>query len=470
MDKDKKKYIVLVVEDNDGDFLLVEDYLQDVILSPDILRAESFIKARDILTAQTNNINALLLDLSLPDNKGEDLIKDVLAISGHTPIVILTGYADEAFAIKSLSMGASDYLLKDDLNATILYKSIVYAIERKKNEVSLKESEQRYADLFHLSPQPMWVYDINTLAFLNVNRAACDHYGYTPEEFLSMTIKEIRAKEEMPFLEKTLSTRDPQNSFKGTFRHKKKNGESISVEVKSDNLYYNGKNARLVLINDITDKKKAQEELLTIAHQVEDRERTRISINIHDGLQQTLVSSFMHFESVRGTIADSIDQMYAERFLKGVSILNEGIEQARTIAHELMPQRIEEDGYVEALARLLTQNEGSVQFTFNENLEGRKLPQNIALILFRISQEAISNILKHAQATEATINVEISDGLINLTVIDNGVGFDTGNMAANHSMFGLRAIESRINSLGGRFAVESSKGRGTSMSISVPVN
>ena len=468
MAKDRKKLIVLVVEDNDGDYFLVEDFLQDMILSPQIHRAISFKEARSFLSESKNQVHAILLDLSLPDKTGELLIKEILAISKGLPLIILTGFAGEGFAIKSLALGASDYLLKDDLNATILYKSIIYSIERAKNQVSLKESELRYAELFHLSPQPMWVYDIHTLRFIQVNKAACDHYGYTSEEFLSMTIRDIRPLEEVPLLEKTVLRRDVLLPYKGVFRHIKKNGEVITVEIKSDILTHNGNNVRLVLVNDISEKKKAQEELLTIAHQVEDRERTRISIDLHDGLQQTLVTSYMHFESIKSAL-NLLNPETSERFTKGMKVLNEGIEQVRTIAHELMPPKIEKEGYVAAITQLLNQIEGSIQFKFVQNLGGKPLPPNISLILFRISQEAINNIIKHSKASRATMALEMEGNIVRLSVVDNGKGFSIDHLADDHSIFGLRAIGSRIHSLGGVFELHSEIGRGTSLTIEIPI-
>jgi len=468
MAKDKKKLIVLVVEDNDGDYFLVEDFLQDMILAPEIHRAVNFKEARSFLSEDHHEVHAILLDLSLPDKTGEQLLREILAISKGIPLIILTGFSGEGFAIKSLALGASDYLLKDDLNATILYKSIVYSIERAKNQISLKESELRYAELFHLSPQPMWVYDIHTLKFMQVNKAACDHYGYTTDEFLAMTIKDIRPPEEVPMLERTVLRRDVLLPYKGVFRHTKKNGDVITVEIKSDILTHNGNNVRLVLVNDISDKKKAQEELLTIAHQVEDRERTRISMDLHDGLQQTLVTSFMHFESIKSAL-DQLDGETSERFIKGMEVLNEGIEQVRTIAHELMPAKIEKEGYVAAITQLLDQTEGSIQFKFVQNLGGNTLPPNISLILFRISQEAINNIIKHSRATMATMALELEGSIVRLSVVDNGVGFSIDNLAKDHSIFGLKAIGSRIHSLGGLFELDSEIGRGTSLTIEIPI-
>lgn len=83
----------------------------------------------------------------------------------------MTTYSDAAFALKSLSLGISDYLFKDELNATTLYKSITYNIERHKNLNRLRRTEQRYTELFQLSPQPMYIFEEDSLRFLQVNEA-----------------------------------------------------------------------------------------------------------------------------------------------------------------------------------------------------------------------------------------------------------------------------------------------------------
>lgn len=256
MRKDKNTYRILVAEDNPGDFFLVEEYLDETILAPEITHVESYFEIEQQLKHGKNNFDIILLDLTLNDKKGEELINDVLKISKSIPTIILTGYTDVNFATKSLAMGASDYLIKDDLNATTLHKSIVYTIERNKTLAKIKESEQRYADLFHLSPQPMWVYSLDTLRFLDVNDSAIKHYGYTEEEFLSMTIKDIRPKEEVPKLEQVLkkSYNKERFFFQGVYKHQKKNNEIIDVDIRSNIIDYNGQKAELILVNDITER------------------------------------------------------------------------------------------------------------------------------------------------------------------------------------------------------------------------
>ena len=208
MIKDKKAYHILVIEDNPGDYLLVEEFLTEYIYQPDICKATSFKQALKELSNPDNFFDIVLMDLTLPDMGGEELINEMTQFLPNYPVLILTGYADIEFSILSIARGISDYLLKDDLNAAMLYKSIIYAIERKKNIELIKDSEKRYSDLFHLSPQPMWLFDPETLKFVQVNKAAVEHYGYTEKEFLNMTIMEIRPEDQILKTQKALDRRE----------------------------------------------------------------------------------------------------------------------------------------------------------------------------------------------------------------------------------------------------------------------
>ncbi|WP_375579840.1 response regulator [Marivirga tractuosa] len=256
----ESRYNVLIVEDNLGDFVLFEDYLEETNLVQKLFRAEDFHSAKQILNENNREIDIIFLDLSLPDKKGESLIKEIQLFSQNQPIIILTGYSDADFAVKSLALGASDYLLKDVLNSTVLHKSIIYNIERNKILVNLRKSEQRYSDLFHFSPLPMWVFDRETLKFLDVNDAAIEHYGYSYEEFLQMDITQIRPKEEkeMESLNKSLNIvkKPHHNLFHGEFCHIKKNGQKITVEIRSNGFNYKGRPAEIILVNDVTDRNR----------------------------------------------------------------------------------------------------------------------------------------------------------------------------------------------------------------------
>ncbi len=256
MIKDKKLYNILVIEDNPGDFLLITDYIEEQISNPAISHTINFKETKQILETAKNVFDVVLLDLSLPDNNGEQLVEDILMLCKDMPVIILTGYTDVDFSINSISKGIADYLLKDELNADALYKSIIYCIERLKKNIELSESEKRYSELFHLSPLPMWVYNIESLEFLDVNEAAQKHYGYAEVEFLKMSIRDIRPVEDIPHFEQqfNLMHQNPFQYISGIFRHIKKNGDVIIVEIQSNYISYKGKDARVVLVNDITQR------------------------------------------------------------------------------------------------------------------------------------------------------------------------------------------------------------------------
>jgi PAS domain S-box-containing protein len=245
-------YKVLIIEDNPGDVALVENFLKESIASPLTTHAKNFKKAKEVLLSTCVAFDVILLDLSLPDKNGEQLICEIIEISLNAPIIVLTGHSDFAFSVKSLSLGISDYLLKDELTPMSLYKSIAYSIGRKKAALAQDESEKRYSDLFHLSPLPAWVVAQGTSQFLDVNTAAIVHYGYTRDEFLSMPLSSLSPVAVFP--QQAAGGGDACLTAKNIFEHQKKDGGLICVELEVANLQLNGVAARLVIATDITSK------------------------------------------------------------------------------------------------------------------------------------------------------------------------------------------------------------------------
>jgi len=254
--KNVLSYQVLVIEDNLGDFTLVEEFLSDQPEVFTLLNAKSFNEAAIILAAGIQKFDMILLDLSLPDKNGLELIDEMVVLSTDVPVIVLTGYTDTRFGMKSLSLGISDYLLKDDLTAVMLYKSIVYSLERKRYTMALAESERNYSELFHLSPLPMWVANLDTLQFLDVNEATIVHYGFSREELLNMTLKDIRPENEIPQMEQVIAA-DKQAQGTHSARlliHKKRSGELRNVEIQTAPIVYKGIRSRIVIANDVTER------------------------------------------------------------------------------------------------------------------------------------------------------------------------------------------------------------------------
>lgn len=255
MNKDSLPLKILVIEDNPGDFILVEDYLLEKFDAIKISSSTSFENAKTHFSPKCD-ADVILLDLVLPDLHGDILVENIQKICAGIPIIVLTGYTDIALARDLLSKGVSDFLIKDEITPEILYKTIVYAFERKIFLSGINQSKKLYQDLFNFSPQPMWIYDIATLKFLDINYAALSKYGYAKDDFLCMTIRDIRPNDHLETFDDylTRSRNEDTSGFAGLFTHKLSNGQNIEVEIYSSSIEFENKKVRLVMANDITDK------------------------------------------------------------------------------------------------------------------------------------------------------------------------------------------------------------------------
>jgi PAS domain S-box-containing protein len=148
--------------------------------------------------------------------------------------------------------------IKDKLDETTGFRGLARDVtERKHFEEALRDSEERYRLLFESTPQPIWVYSEETLAFLAVNEAATRTYGYSRDEFLSMTIDDIRPQEDIPTL---IIKNDPNDLvISSPWRHRTRTGQTIYVEMSSHPVVFDGKNSRLVIVNDVTERKLLDE-------------------------------------------------------------------------------------------------------------------------------------------------------------------------------------------------------------------
>lgn len=208
----------------------------------------------------------IISDYNLPSFDGLSALKIAQKVCPLTPFIMVTGSINEDTAVECMKAGAMDYVLKDSLKR--LGSSVLSALEQRKIRqeredafATIRLNETKYRSMFHNNPQPMWIYDITTLAFLEVNESAVRHYGYTQSEFLSMTLKDIRPASEVENLIFDLQSTHKQLNKAGEWTHVKKNGELIFVEIISHSLVFNERNARHVLINDITERKKTEEKL-----------------------------------------------------------------------------------------------------------------------------------------------------------------------------------------------------------------
>ena len=183
----------------------------------------------------------------------------------------------------------------------------VNVTERRLAEESLRESEARYRLLFESNPQPMWVYDLDTWQFLAVNRAAIDHYGYAEAEFLRMTIADIRPTEDVPALREALANIQGGISHSGVWRHRRKDGQLMMMEVSSHPLSFARHRAQLALMADVTERQLVEHEVEHLA--------AFAQMNPNPVLEFSAVGKVIYFNDAARTMARAAGQEHPAQIL-----------------------------------------------------------------------------------------------------------------------------------------------------------
>jgi PAS domain S-box-containing protein len=203
-----------------------------------------------------------ILDLQLPDMHGMELMSRIHASSRATSVIVLTGNATLETAIAALREKSVDYLLKP-VDVAQLLEVVSDGARRwqlSTSESQLRASEERYRHLFDQNPQPLWVFDRETLRFVAVNDAATRHYGYTREELLGMKVADIRPPEDIAAFVADVSA--PQRQQGRVWRHRKKDGTIIEVEIVAHDFMFAGRPSRIALVHDVTERRRQERALM----------------------------------------------------------------------------------------------------------------------------------------------------------------------------------------------------------------
>ncbi len=460
---------ILVIEDNPGDFTIIEEFIIESIDRPEITHAENFKQACSLLSDPSYSFDVILLDLSLPDKDGNELIEEMLVLAHQIPVIILTGYSNIDFAAKAISQGIDDYLLKDELTATLLIKSITYSIERKKSNAALKESEKRYSNLFHFSPQPMWVYDTATFRFVEVNNAAVAKYGFSEEEFLKMTIFDIRPKEDADRVKSIVDEirKVNQDFYTGKFRHLNKEGQIFEVEIYSSPISIDKPSLRSVIAYDITEKTLYEQLITQAIIKTQEEERYEIGSELHDNICQILAMTQMNLDKLKESL--SIEKMPWYDNAKNTLVL--ALEEIRSLSHRLAPAFYNELTLEESFRKLLktfnAAKKYKITFDFQDELKDKSRYQEMQLNLYRILQEQLRNIDKYAQATEIKIFLFIKKDNLYMTTVDNGVGFV---MDPEKHGIGFANMQRRVEFFKGDIEINTAPGQGCKITITIPLD
>ncbi len=467
MIKDKLNYKILVVEDNEGDFVLIDDYLQEQIENPEILRASSFIEFKKIMKEKID-LNVIILDLSLPDKSGEKLLLELKSLDINCPVIVLTGYTDFNFSIRSISLGVADYLLKDEISASSLYKSVIYCIERKKSNDQLSQSNERYSQLFHMSIQPMWVYNASTLKFVQVNKAALELYGYTEDEFLNLTVTELWPKNEREKVE-TLIIEINKDAvpYNATEKHIKKSGEIFDVEMFGSSITLDNVSLRTIIAADVTEKIKLELEITKAIVKTQEDERYEIGSELHDNVCQILATSQLSLGMLQSSLSTETRKWYNQT---RKHILHASGE-IRNLSHRLAPSFFEDSTMEDTLGNLITsfnvEKKWDIKLFVDPEIKDKEFNRDLFLNIFRIVQEQLRNIFKYAKATVIEIDLILHEEKLKLRINDNGIGFDMKEIKKG---IGLANIKRRAELFGGTSKIFSSPQNGCELVVAIPIS
>ncbi len=285
---------VLILEDNPTDAELMLDELHQAKFDPEWQRVQT---EEEYIAHLHPTLDLILADYSMPQFNALSALKILQEWGWDIPFIIVSGSIGEELAVTAMRQGAADYLLKDRLAR--LGPAVEHALEAKhlrdaqrQAEAILRRSEQNFRNLFANNPLPMWVYDRDSLMFLDVNEAAIAHYGYSREEFLSMRITDIRPVEDVPRLLQSVIQKRDLLQFAGEWRHRRKNGDIFDVEITSHILEFNGSEAVLVVAQDISERKQAEAELKALYNAISYLFKTDNLLDLGHQIVRAIITEF----------------------------------------------------------------------------------------------------------------------------------------------------------------------------------
>jgi PAS domain S-box-containing protein len=353
-------------------------------------------------------------------------------------------------------------------------------VERQRAQQALAKSETQYRMLFEDNPQPMLIFSMETLGILAANDAAMRHYGYTKSEFLQRTIKDIQPSEHSAAFEEVLLHLSPRQEPFRT-RHRKKNGEIIDVEISTHELLFEGKEARLVLVNDVTERSKAELDLEHSRQQlralaahlqyIREEERSSISREIHDELGQVLTGLKMDLAWLDNRLMEPVpkNEMMLQKINAMSKLIDITIQIVRKISSELRPGILDDLGLIPAvdwLAHDFHVRTG-IHCEFHSEISHLNLQRNCATAVFRILQETLTNVMRHANATKVSIYLKQTDRDLILNIDDNGRGITEEEINHPESL-GLLGMRERALILGGDVLVHPRDSGGTQVTVRLP--
>lgn len=303
--------------------------------------------------------------------------------------------------------------------------------------------------------------------YLYVSDTFKQAFGYSPIDMLSTNCFDYIHPEDLPrILNQFADLLEGKKIHVPPYRFRNAAGDFLWMEaIVTNQLNHPDIKGVVVSVRDIhqkfnTEQQAKEIQLLEAVIEGEEKERSRIARDLHDGISGMLVAAKLHFN----TLAKKTPQLSSiPEFEQGLSLLDTALIQVRQTSHNLMPEVLLENGLVKALNRYcITINNDKLQVNFVALNEIDRYSANFELSIYRITQELINNIIKHAQATKAFIQLSQHNNLLSLTIEDNGIGFSEDS---TKNGMGLKSIRKRLAAMKGTIDIHSVPRQGTSINL-----
>ena len=344
--------------------------------------------------------------------------------------------------------------------------------ERKQAEEAFKNSEERYHQLFEMESDTVLMVDMESFRIIDTNSAASRMYGYTREEFLHLTPVDLSDEP----AETARSIRNEEAAIALRW-HRKLDGKKFPVEIKSSFFVYQGRKVQSAAIRDITERVQTEKHLLDLNQRlhalsghlqsVQEQERLAISRDMHDDVGQILTALKLDLGWLEQNIAPAGNAIPLR-----LKEMHENIDQITTvvqrIAANLRPPLLDDQGLSAAIewhVGEFCKRSGLECFVMiNEDTDA--IDKEIATVVMRIIQEGLTNILRHARATEASISLCTREENLILEITDNGCGITPEQIEAQDA-YGLMGMQERARLCNGELEIKGEPGCGTVLRLTI---
>ncbi|HPD66343.1 MAG TPA: Cache 3/Cache 2 fusion domain-containing protein [Bacteroidia bacterium] len=331
---------------------------------------------------------------------------------------------------------------------------------------ALKESEKQFQTLFNNTSDDIFVIDFEG-KFLEVNDSACNNLGYSREEMLKKRFSDIKTPPYVNSVRENLEIIKQRGVYQYESEHLSKDGRVIPVEMKSRKIFFRGREVILTIARDITDRKKAEQKIISTIVETEERERKRFAADLHDVLAPILTTIKLFTDLI---IKGETKKISQEEIIRNIDeLVDQAITTTKEISNNIRPNVLQDFGLAVAIrdfcAYINKTRSVKIQLlTQNYTITKRGIEETI---LYQTVKELINNTLKHAQAENITIDLKSYKDQIILYYRDDGKGFEIEKTFQEKSGLGINNIYNKIKSIKGNIDFNSSPGNGMFVLITV---